>query len=93
MNSKDCLDLLMYNQKKVRDGFKFIDLNTHEEVSIEDCYENIKKDLEVLDILKKNIHVVKQTKDQNGTLLGETIGLWLHSVDEDYTKVKEWLDQ
>lgn len=93
MNSKDYLDLLMYNQKKVRDGFEFINLKTKERSTITECYETIKKDLEVLDILKKNIHVVKQTKDQNGTLLGETIGLWLHSVDKDYAKIKDWLDQ
>ena len=53
MNSKDYLDLLMSNQKKVKDGFKFINLKTHEQVTIEDCYETIKKDLEILEVLKK----------------------------------------
>ena len=50
MNSKDYLDLLMSNQKKVKDEFKFINLKTHEQATIEDCYENIKKDLEILEI-------------------------------------------
>ena len=54
MTSKDALYLLMTNQKKVRDGFKFIDLNTHEKVSIEECYDIIMKDLEMLEILKKH---------------------------------------
>lgn len=54
MTSKEALYLLMTNQKKVRDGFKFIDLNTHEKVSIEECYDIIIKDLEMLDILKKH---------------------------------------
>ena len=54
MTSKEALYLLMTNQKKVRDGFKFIDLNTHERVSIEECYDIIIKDLEMLDILKKH---------------------------------------
>ena len=60
MTSKDALYLLMANQKKVRDGFKFIDLNTHEKVSIEECYDIVIKDLEMLEILKKHY-----TKDFN----------------------------
>ena len=54
MTSEEALYLLMTNQKKVRDGFKFIDLNTHEKVSIEECYDIIMKDLEMLKILKKH---------------------------------------
>ena len=53
MNSKEALYLLMANQKKVRDGFKFIDLNTHEKVSIEECYDIIMKDLERLETYDK----------------------------------------
>ena len=34
MTSEEALYLLMANQKKVRDGFTFIDLNTQEKVSI-----------------------------------------------------------
>ena len=60
MTSKDALYLLMTNQKKVRDDFKFVDLNTHEKVSIEECYDIIMKDLEMLEILKKHY-----TKDFN----------------------------
>ena len=60
MTSKDALYLLMANQKKVRDGFKFIDLNTHEKVSIEERYDIVIKDLEMLEILKKHY-----TKDFN----------------------------
>ena len=54
MTSTEALYLLMTNQKNVRDGFKFIDLNTHEKVSIEECYDIVKKDLEMLEILKKH---------------------------------------
>ena len=60
MTSEEALSLLMTNQKKVRGGFEFIDLNTHEKVSIEDCYDIIIKDLEMLEILKKHY-----TKDFN----------------------------
>ena len=45
MNSKEALYLLMTNQKKVRDGFTFINLNTHEKVSIEECYDIVIKDV------------------------------------------------
>ena len=54
MTSNEALYLLMTNQKKVRDDFKFIDLNTHEKVSIEECYDTVIKDLEMLEILKKH---------------------------------------
>ena len=54
MNREEALYLLMTNQKKVRDDFKFVDLNTHEKVSIEECYDIVIKDLERLEILKKH---------------------------------------
>ena len=54
MTSTEALYLLMTNQKKVKDDFKFVDLNTHEKVSIEECYDIVKKDLEMLEILKKH---------------------------------------
>ena len=85
MNSKDYLDLLMSNQKKVKDGFKFINLKTHEQVTIEDCYETIKKDLEILEVLKKylsydnNNHVVKMKQIRKSRF------------NFDYEDLKEWL--
>ena len=60
MTSTEALYLLMTNQKNVRDDFKFVNLNTHEKVSIEECYDIVKKDLELLEILKKHY-----TKDFN----------------------------
>lgn len=80
MTSKEALYLLMTNQKKVRDGFKFIDLNTHEKVSIEECYDIIIKDLEMLEILKK--HLVTTDK---------YIMICVHKDDKDFEKVKKWL--
>ena len=68
MTSKEALYLLMINQKKVRDGFKFINLNTHEKVSIEECYDIVIKDLEVLEIIKKHKllnYVLKNEKCAN----------------------------
>ena len=66
MTSKEALYLLMTNQKKVRDGFKFINLDTHEKVSIEECYDIIIKDLEMLDILKKHYDVNIKEGSENG---------------------------
>ena len=57
----------------------------------EEDFREIEKALEVLDILKKRIYIMSQAKDSVGTVLAETIGFWLNSVDEDYIKVKEWL--
>ena len=57
MKSKDCLNLLMSNQKKVKNGFEFINLKTKERATIEDCYETIKKDLEILDFLIEKLYV------------------------------------
>ena len=81
MTSKDALYLLMTNQKKVRDDFKFIDLNTHEKVSIEECYDIIMKDLEMLEILKDHL----ATADKY-------IMICVHKDTKDFEKVKEWLE-
>ena len=85
MNSKDYLDLLMYNQKKVKDGFKFINLKTKEQATIEDCYETIKKDLEILEILKKHVYFsVKSRCIRMGDIYKRTTSF-------DYEDLKEWL--
>ena len=79
MTSKDALYLLMTNQKKVRDDFKFINLNTHEEVSIEECYDIIIKDLEVLDIFKRVFNY-------------KSIQKFIEDMSkEEWIKIKEWL--
>ena len=79
MNSKEALYLLMTNQKKVRDGFTFIDLNTHEKVSIEECYDIVMKDLEVLDIFKRVFNY-------------KSIQKFIEDMSkEEWIKIKEWL--
>ena len=58
-----------------------------------ECINALLKDLEVLDILKKRIYIISQTKDLvRGIVVAETIEFWLNSVDKDYTKIKEWLE-
>ena len=80
--SREALYLLMTNQKKVRDDFRVIDLNTHEKVSIEECYDIVIKDLEVLDILKRNIFVADNTIYATPNELEK----------DDYNKLKEWYE-
>lgn len=94
MTSKEALYLLMTNQKKVRDGFKFINLNTHEKVSIEECYDIVIKDLEVLEILKKHMSISNDYHFDNDSeeciecMLIEDLTI----RKEEYDKVKEWLE-
>ena len=100
MNSKDALYLLMTNQKKVRDDFKFIDLNTHEKVSIEECYGIVMKDLEVLECFKKidkkelNDFIENQIKyalNENSWLSACNCDLEKEKPTEYLIKIKEWL--
>ena len=84
--SREALYLLMTNQKKVRDDFRFIDMNTHEKVSIEECYDIVIKDLEILEILKKYLyydnktHFIKMKQIRKSTF------------NFDYEDLKEWLE-
>ena len=101
MTSNEALYLLMTNQKKVRDGFKFIDLNTHEKVSIEECYDIVIKDLEILECFKKIDK--KELKDFIETQIKYTLNenSWLSTCNCDLEKeeptqhlikIKEWLE-
>ena len=90
MTSKDALYLLMTNQKKVRDGFKFVDLNTHEKVSIEDCYDIVMKDLERLEKLEKVIETLKKSFLLS---VGELRGIYFAlAYDNNYVMTKEEYD-
>ena len=93
MNSIDYLDLLMSNQKKVKDGFKFLNLKTKEQATIEDCYETIKKDLEILDIIKKWSFIQENYKDGYGPFDQFLCNIHTIGMEEDFKKVKEWLEK
>ena len=87
MTSTDALYLLMTNQKKVKDGFKFIDLNTHEKVSIEECYDIVMKDLERLEKLEKIIETLKKSFLLS---VGELCGVYYAlAYDNNYCMTKE----
>ena len=87
MTSTDALYLLMTNQKKVRDDFKFVDLNTHEKVSIEECYDIIMKDLERLEKLEKIIETLRKSFLLS---VGELRGVYYAlAYDNNYCMTKE----
>ena len=87
MTSKEALYLLMTNQKKVKDDFKFIDLNTHEKVSVEECYDLVIKDLERLEKLEKIIETLKKSFLLS---VGELCGVYYAlAYDNNYCMTKE----
>ena len=92
MTSEEALYLLMINQKKVRDDFTFINLNTHEKVSIEECYDIVIKDLEVLDIIKKWSFIQENYKDGYGKFTQFLCNIHTIGMKEDFEKIKEWLE-
>ena len=101
MTSKEALYLLMTNQKKVRDDFTFINLNTHEKVSVEECYDIVIKDLEILECFKKidkkelNDFIENQIKyalNENSWLSACNCDLEKEEPTQDLIKIKEWLE-
>ena len=87
MTSEEALYLLMANQKKVRDDFKFVDLNTHEKVSIEECYDIVIKDLERLEKLEKIIETLRKSFLLS---VGELCGVYYAlAYDNNYCMTKE----
>ena len=101
MTSKEALYLLMANQKKVRDGFKFINLNTHEKVSIEECYDIVIKDLEMLECFKKIPKQdllefiewqIRYEKNLNTWLEACNCDLGKEKPTKHLIRIKEWLE-
>ena len=92
MKSKDCLNLLMFSQTKVKNEYEFVNSKTKERLSIDDCYEIIIKDLEVLEILKRksvDIHLIKDImKDDRKFECYPDENL----TQEEFNKIKEWLE-
>ena len=101
MESKDCLNLLMFSQTKVKNEYEFVNSKTKERLSIDDCYEIIIKDLEILECFRK---IRKQDfKNFIDDQIRYEINLnsWLKSCNcdlekEELTKhlikIKEWLE-
>ena len=96
MTSEEALYFLMTNQKKVKDGHKFVNLKTLETATVEDCYVTIMRDLEVLDIIKRSVYSKEIHKYvMNEKLKGQkfmSIGLSIRG-DDNIDTIKEWLDE
>ena len=101
MNSKRALLMLMVNQKKLKDGWKLTDLNTLERVSIEECYEIVMEDLDILECFRK---IPKQDlrefiewqlryeKNMNTWLEACNCDLGKEEPTKHLIKIKEWLE-
>ena len=102
MTSKRALLMLMVNQKKLKDGWKLTDLNTLERVSIEDCYEIVMEDLEILECFKKIPKQdlkefiewqIRYEKKLNTWLEGCNADLGKEEPTKHLIKIKEWLEK
>ena len=102
MTSKRALLILMVNQKKLRDGWKLTDLNTLERVSIEDCYEIVMEDLEILECFRKIPKQdlkdfiewqIRYEKNLNSWLEGCNADLAKEEPTKHLIKIKEWLEE
>ena len=93
MTSKEALYFLITNQKKFRDGFKFVNLKTHETATVEDCYGTIMRDLEILEILKNKtvaIFLIPNCQSAYDYSM-KTVG-FKSLTDKEFTLIKEWLE-
>ena len=102
MTSKRALLILMVNQKKLRDGWKLTDLNTLERVSIEDCYEIVMEDLEILECFRKIPKQdlkdfiewqIRYEKNMNTWLEACNCDLGKEEPTKHLIKIKEWLEK
>lgn len=88
MNSKEALKSLCNHCEKlsIRDGFIGCPYRC---ISNDYCeeFETIKKDLEVLEILKKHYN-----KDSLIKSLNSFISFHIYKDDKDFNKIKDWLD-
>lgn len=62
-------------------------ISTNDKIRWEEHYKVIKKDLEVLEILKKHYD-----KNSLSVSLDNFISFYIYKDDNDFNKIKEWLD-
>ena len=90
MNSKEALKNICSKceeekwKNKIRCPFRSISSDYCEE------YETIEKDLEVLEILKKNIKLNKYKYD-NESKVKKHFFVFIAEIDKDYRVIEEWL--
>lgn len=101
MKSKDCLNLLMFSQTKVKNEYEFVNSITKERLSIDDCYEIIVKDLEILECFRKIPKRDLENFIDEQIRYEINLNTWLKSCNcdlekEELTKhlikIKDWLE-
>ena len=101
MKSKDCLNLLMFSQTKVKNEYEFVNSKTKERLSIDDCYEIIIKDLEILECFRKIPKRDLKNFIDEQIRYEINLNTWLNSCNcdlekEELTKhlikIKDWLE-
>lgn len=101
MKSKDCLNLLMFSQTKVKNEYEFVNSKTKERLSIDDCYEIIIKDLEILECFRKipkqdliNFidEQIRYEINLNSWLKSCNCDLEKEELTKHLIKIKEWLE-
>lgn len=101
MKSKDCLNLLMFSQTKVKNEYEFVNSKTKERLSIDDCYEIIIKDLEILEYFRKipkqdliNFidEQIRYEINLNSWLKSCNCDLEKEELTKHLIKIKEWLE-
>ena len=101
MKSKDCLNLLMFSQTKVKNEYEFVNSKTKERLSIDDCYEIIIKDLEILECFRKipkqdlkNFidEQIRYEINLNSRLKSCNCDLEKEELTKHLIKIKDWLE-
>lgn len=86
----------MIKHSFVEGTFVRLNINTGEEIPLtaDMCLEPIIKDLEVLEILKKNTDVELLKANENAPIFITVLRVkpLTNTVDKEYQKVKEWLE-
>lgn len=80
MNSKEALESC------------FNVISTNDKIRWEEHYKVIKKDLEVLDIIKKWSFIQENYKDGYGKFTQFLCNIHTIGMKEDFEKIKEWLE-
>ena len=103
MNSKQALEHIIFEAKaeyvgSIKDIYKITDLEALECIVVDltptakihnrEEIEQIKKSLEVLEILKKHYNVNSLTVS-----LDSFISITINKTDKDFEKIKEWLEK
>ena len=96
-NCKELTPLTKKKEHKMtsKEGLKLLEIRcrfyAQDEDELQETYEAreaIKKDLELLEILKKHYNINSLT-----TSLDSFISFFVYKTDKDFEKIKEWLDE